>query len=70
MRPQPTDNVTQAIVTEGAPASCGALPRGRRPLHAVIDAVRIYVVKQDGQSHIPQSGEYHQLLAEPGPFRN
>ena len=35
-------------------------------LTTVIDADRIYVVKK-GQ--IVQSGEYHQLLAEPGPFQ-
>ena len=35
-------------------------------LTTVIDADRIYVVKK-GQ--IVQSGQYHQLLAEPGPFQ-
>ena len=59
------DNLTQAIVTERH--ARGHHPRGHRDrLTTVIDADRIYVVKK-GQ--IVQSGKYHQLLAEPGPFQ-
>ncbi len=55
------DNLTQAIVTESITRVVIAYR-----LTTVIDADRIYVVKK-GQ--IVQSGEYHQLLAEPGPFQ-
>ncbi len=55
------DNLTQAIVTESITRVVIA-----HRLTTVIDADRIYVVKK-GQ--IVQSGEYHQLLAEPGPFQ-
>jgi hypothetical protein len=53
------DNLTQAIVTESITRVVIA-----HRLTTVIDADRIYLVKK-GQ--IVQSGEYHQLLAEPGP---
>ena len=62
------DNLTQAIVTESITREL----QGITPvviahrLTTVVDADRIYVVKA-GQ--IVQSGEYHQLLAEPGPFQ-
>ncbi len=55
------DNLTRAIVTESITRVVIA-----HRLTTVIDADRIYVVKK-GQ--IVQSGEYHQLLAEPGPFQ-
>jgi ABC-type multidrug transport system fused ATPase/permease subunit len=55
------DNLTQAIVTESITHVVIA-----HRLIAVIDADRIDVVKK-GQ--IVQSGKYHQLLAEPGPFQ-
>ena len=55
------DNLTQAIVTERITRVLIA-----HRLTTVIDADRIDVVKK-GQ--IVQSGEYHQLLAEPGPFQ-
>jgi len=55
------DNLTQAIVAESITRVVIA-----HRLTTVIDADRIYVVKK-GQ--IVQSGEYHQLQAEPGPFQ-
>ena len=62
------DNLTQAIVTESITREIRGITRVviAHRLATVIDADRIYVVKQ-GQ--IVQSGEYHQLLAEPGPFQ-
>ena len=70
-RPQATsalDNLTQAIVTESITRELRGTTRVgiAHRLTTVIDADRIYVVKK-GQ--IVQSGEYHQLLAEPGPFQ-
>jgi ABC-type bacteriocin/lantibiotic exporter with double-glycine peptidase domain len=61
------DNLTQAIVTESITRELRGTTRVgiAHRLTTVIDADRIYVVKK-GQ--IVQSGEYHQLLAEPGPF--
>ena len=62
------DNLTQAIVTESITRELRGITRVviAHRLTTVIDADRIYVVKK-GQ--IVQSGEYHQLLAEPGPFQ-
>src|SRR5208283_2401462 len=62
------DNLTQAIVTESITRELRGITRVviAHRLTTVIDADRIYVVKQ-GQ--IVQSGEYQQLLAEPGPFQ-
>jgi NHLM bacteriocin system ABC transporter ATP-binding protein len=62
------DNLTQAIVTESITRELRGTTRVgiAHRLTTVIDADRIYVVKK-GQ--IVQSGEYHQLLAEPGPFQ-
>jgi len=59
---------TQAIVTESITRELRGSTRVviAHRLTTVIDADRIYVVKK-GQ--IVQSGEYHQLLAEPGPFQ-
>jgi ABC-type bacteriocin/lantibiotic exporter with double-glycine peptidase domain len=62
------DNLTQAIVTESITRELRCTTRVgiTHRLTTVIDADRIYVVKK-GQ--IVQSGEYHQLLAEPCPFQ-
>ncbi len=62
------DNLTQAIVTESITRELQGITRVviAHRLTTVVDADRIYVVKA-GQ--IVQSGEYHQLLAEPGPFQ-
>ena len=62
------DNLTQAIVTESITRELRGITRVviAHRLTTVIDADRIYVVKK-GQ--IVQSGEYHQLLAEPCPFQ-
>ena len=58
------DNLTQvSIVTESITRDPVVIAHR---LTTVIDADRIYVVKK-GQ--IVQSGEYHQLPAEPGPFQ-
>ena len=60
--------MTQAIVTESITGELRGITRlvVAHRLDHIIEADRIYVVKQ-GQ--IVQSGEYHQLLAEPGPFQ-
>ncbi len=62
------DNLTQAIVTESITRELRGITRVviAHRLTTVINADRIDVVKK-GQ--IVQSGEYHQLLAEPGPFQ-
>ncbi len=62
------DNVTQAIVTQSITRELRGITRLviAHRLTTVVDADRIYVVKA-GQ--IVQSGDYHQLLAEPGPFQ-
>ena len=62
------DNLTQSIVTESITRELQGITRVviAHRLTTVIDADRIYVVKQ-GQ--IVQSGQYHQLLDEPGPFQ-
>jgi len=62
------DNLTQAVVTESITRELQGITRVviAHRLTTVIDADRIYVVKK-GQ--IVQSGDYHQLLAEPGPFQ-
>ncbi|MGO9813062.1 MAG: ATP-binding cassette domain-containing protein [Isosphaeraceae bacterium] len=62
------DNLTQAIVTESITRELRGITRVviAHRLTTGIDADRIDVVKK-GQ--IVQSGEYHQLPAEPGPFQ-
>src|SRR5271157_26627 len=62
------DNLTQAIVTVSITRELRGITRVviAHRLTTVIDADRIYMVKK-GQ--IVQSGEHHQLLAEPGPFQ-
>ncbi len=62
------DNLTQAIVTESITRALRGITRVviAHRLTTVIDADRIYVVKQ---GRIVQSGEYRQLVAEPGPFQ-
>jgi NHLM bacteriocin system ABC transporter peptidase/ATP-binding protein/NHLM bacteriocin system ABC transporter ATP-binding protein len=62
------DNVTQAIVTESITRELRGITRLviAHRLTTVVAADRIYVLKQ-GQ--IVQSGQYHQLLEEPGPFQ-
>ncbi len=62
------DNLTQAIVTQSITRELQGITRVviAHRLTTVIDADRIYVVKA---GRIVQSGDYHQLLAEPGPFQ-
>jgi NHLM bacteriocin system ABC transporter peptidase/ATP-binding protein/NHLM bacteriocin system ABC transporter ATP-binding protein len=62
------DNVTQAIVTDSITRELRGVTRLviAHRLTTVVGADRIYVMKQ-GQ--IVQSGQYHQLLEEPGPFQ-
>jgi NHLM bacteriocin system ABC transporter ATP-binding protein len=62
------DNVTQSVVTESIARALRGVTRVviAHRLTTVIDADRIYVVKQ---GRIVQSGQYHQLLEEPGAFQ-
>ena len=62
------DNVTQSIVSDSLTNQLQDLTRVviAHRLDAIVKADRIYVLK-DGR--IVQSGRYHQLLDEPGPFR-
>ncbi len=62
------DNATQAIVGESLTKELRGITRVviAHRLDVVVKADRIYVLKD---SRIVQSGPYHQLLEEPGPFR-
>jgi NHLM bacteriocin system ABC transporter peptidase/ATP-binding protein/NHLM bacteriocin system ABC transporter ATP-binding protein len=62
------DNVTQAIVGESLTNQLRGITRVviAHRLDVVVKADRIYVLKD---SRIVQSGPYHQLIDEPGPFR-
>jgi NHLM bacteriocin system ABC transporter ATP-binding protein len=62
------DNTTQAIVTQSITRDLRGVTRLviAHRLTTVEDADRIYVVKK---GRIVQSGQYHQLLEEPGPFQ-
>jgi NHLM bacteriocin system ABC transporter ATP-binding protein/NHLM bacteriocin system ABC transporter peptidase/ATP-binding protein len=63
------DNVTQARVNDSLTSQLRGLTRVviAHRLDAVVKADRIYVLLD---SRIVQSGRYHQLLEEPGPFRD
>jgi len=63
------DNVTQAIISDSLTSQLQGITRVviAHRLDAIVKADRIYVLK-DGR--IVQSGRYHQLLDEPGPFRD
>jgi ABC-type bacteriocin/lantibiotic exporter with double-glycine peptidase domain len=63
------DNVTQAIISESLTSQLQGITRVviAHRLDAIVKADRIYVLK-DGR--IVQSGRYHQLLDEQGPFRD
>jgi NHLM bacteriocin system ABC transporter peptidase/ATP-binding protein/NHLM bacteriocin system ABC transporter ATP-binding protein len=63
------DNVTQSIVSDSLANKLRGTTRVviAHRLDAVVAADRIYVLT-DGR--IAQSGRYHQLLDEPGPFRD
>ena len=62
------DNATQAIVSDSLTNQLRGITRVviAHRLDVVVKADRIYVLKD---SRIAQSGPYHQLLEEPGPFR-
>jgi NHLM bacteriocin system ABC transporter peptidase/ATP-binding protein/NHLM bacteriocin system ABC transporter ATP-binding protein len=62
------DNATQAIVSDSLTNQLRGITRVviAHRLDVVVKADRIYVLKD---SRIVQSGPYHQLLEEPGPFR-
>jgi ABC-type bacteriocin/lantibiotic exporter with double-glycine peptidase domain len=62
------DNTTQAIVTESITRELKGITRVviAHRLTTVVHADRIYVVKG---GKIVQSGQYHQLLEEAGPFQ-
>ena len=63
------DNVTQAIVSDSITEKLKGVTRVviAHRLDAIVNADRIYVLK-DGR--IVQSGQYQQLMEEPGPFRD
>jgi NHLM bacteriocin system ABC transporter peptidase/ATP-binding protein/NHLM bacteriocin system ABC transporter ATP-binding protein len=63
------DNVTQAIVSDSLTNQLRGVTRVviAHRLDVVVKADRIYVLKD---CRIIQSGPYHQLLEEPGPFRD
>ena len=63
------DNVTQAIVSDSLTNQLRGVTRVviAHRLDAVVNADRIYVLTD---SRIVQSGRYHELLDEPGPFRD
>jgi len=63
------DNVTQSIVSDSLTNQLRGVTRVviAHRLDAVVNADRIYVLT-DGR--IVQSGRYHQLIDEPGPFRD
>jgi NHLM bacteriocin system ABC transporter ATP-binding protein len=63
------DNVTQAIVSDNITEQLKGVTRVviAHRLDAIVSADRIYVLK-DGR--IVQSGQYQQLMEEPGPFRD
>ncbi len=63
------DNVTQAIVSDSLTNQLRGVTRVviAHRMDVVVKADRIYVLKD---SRIVQSGPYHQLLEEPGPFRD
>jgi ABC-type bacteriocin/lantibiotic exporter with double-glycine peptidase domain len=63
------DNVTQAIVSDSITEQLKGVTRVviAHRLDAIVSADRIYVLK-DGR--IVQSGQYQQLMEEPGPFRD
>jgi NHLM bacteriocin system ABC transporter peptidase/ATP-binding protein/NHLM bacteriocin system ABC transporter ATP-binding protein len=63
------DNVTQTIVGESLTHHLRGVTRVviAHRLDVVVNADRIYVLK-DG--HVAQSGRYHELVDEPGPFRD
>ena len=62
------DNATQAIVSDSLTNQLRGITRLviAHRLDVVLKADRIYVLKD---SRIVQSGPYHQLVEEPGPFR-
>jgi NHLM bacteriocin system ABC transporter peptidase/ATP-binding protein/NHLM bacteriocin system ABC transporter ATP-binding protein len=62
------DNVTQSIVSDSLTTHLHGVTRVviAHRLDAIIKADRIYVLKE---GKIVQSGRYHQLLEEQGPFR-
>ena len=62
------DNITQSIVSDSLTNQLRGITRVviAHRLDVVVKADRIYVLKD---SRIVQSGPYHQLLDEPGPFR-
>jgi ABC-type bacteriocin/lantibiotic exporter with double-glycine peptidase domain len=62
------DNLTQAVVTESITTELRGITRVviAHRLNTIIDADRIYVMKE---GEIVQSGDYQQLLSEPGPFQ-
>ena len=62
------DNMTQAVVTDSITRELKGITRLviAHRLTTVIHADRIYVIKK---GEIVQSGQYHQLIAEPGPFQ-
>jgi ABC-type bacteriocin/lantibiotic exporter with double-glycine peptidase domain len=63
------DNVTQTIVADSLASELRGITRVviAHRLDAVVKADRIYVLTE---GRIVQSGPYHQLLEEPGPFRD
>ncbi len=63
------DNVTQAIVSDSITEQLKGVTRVviAHRLDAIVNADRIYVLK-DGC--VVQSGQYQQLMEEPGPFRD
>jgi NHLM bacteriocin system ABC transporter peptidase/ATP-binding protein/NHLM bacteriocin system ABC transporter ATP-binding protein len=63
------DSVTQAIVSDSLTNQLRGMTRLviAHRLDAVVNADRIYVLTE---GRIVQSGRYHQLLDEPGPFRD
>jgi ABC-type bacteriocin/lantibiotic exporter with double-glycine peptidase domain len=62
------DNVTQSIVSDSLTNQLRGVTRLviAHRLDVVVKADRIYVINQ---GRIVQSGPYHQLMDEPGPFR-
>ena len=63
------DNVTQAIISDSLTNQLQGMTRVviAHRLDAIVKADRIYVLKE---GRIVQSGSYHQLLDEPGQFRD